>query len=76
MPRSVKSTHQIKNLRKFLRESVGTEIVDCSSLNYMTNPGENFGSIMQSITVKVANNNINNNNEVKFNKNDNNAKKS
>lgn len=66
MPRSVDSMHEIKNLKVFLEESLGAEILDCSSLNYMTNPGENFGSIMQSIIVKVSNNDSDNNNEVIF----------
>lgn len=66
MPRSVDSIHEIKNLKVFLEESLGTEILDCSSLNYMMNSGENFGSIIQSITVKVLNNDSDNNIKVIF----------
>lgn len=44
---------EIRKFPEFLEKCLGREILDYQ-LKPLTKPGDNFGSVMQSVTVKVA----------------------
>lgn len=47
------SPYQIINFTEFLEKHLGRKVLDYI-LRPLTNPGENYGSVMQSVEVKVA----------------------
>lgn len=44
---------EIKNLRKFLEKCLNTTVLDYK-LNNLTKSGDNYGSLLQSLEVTVA----------------------
>lgn len=46
---------EIKYLKEFLKISLGTEVTEYQ-LKCLTKPGDNYGSIIQSLDVKVTGN--------------------
>lgn len=47
--------NQIVHLREFLENCLGKKVLDFS-LQELTKPGDNYGSIMQALTVRVSHN--------------------
>lgn len=47
------SDHKIKNLKHFLEKCLKTTVLDYTSCE-LTEPGENYGSILQSLVVTIA----------------------
>lgn len=50
--------NQIVHLRAFLENCLGKKVLDYS-LRELTKPGDNYGSIMQALTVTVSHNDDN-----------------
>lgn len=51
--------NQIDRLREFLENCLGKKIIDYS-LQALTKPGDNYGSIIQALTVTLADNHSDN----------------
>lgn len=56
MMNPVKSSYEIRNLKEFLKKSLESPIVDYN-LKSLTKPGDNYGSVMQSLVVKILDEN-------------------
>lgn len=56
---------EIKYLKEFLKMSLGTEVVEYQ-LKCLTKPGDNYGSIIQSLDVKVIENDGKVKNKIKY----------
>lgn len=59
------SFFEIQDLKEFLKISLGTDIVRFQ-LKCLTKPGDNYGSIIQSIDVKVTENDEKVNDKVNY----------
>lgn len=53
-----KTSTEIRKLKEFLEKSLGTKVLEYD-LKYLTKPGDNYGSIIQSLDVKVESKNGN-----------------
>lgn len=53
-----KSSREIQYLKEFLEKLLHTKVLEFS-LNCLTKPGDNYGSTIQSLEVKITNENGN-----------------